>query len=382
MQASIQLVVMGACLSPLGGARAALGTSTPAARLLHARIRDAVHLPPGRRYATLIDEYLRFIIMKITARSPSAVVPSPLIEAVWATHVTFTRLYEEFCIRMCARCKQPVVHVEHEAEAAHASAAYEHTLFEYVRVFRRVPPYMVWPQQDALNAALANAVENPPEAPPTRPEEPPARIRPIAEQPELRRAIRAATHLPPGPDDDALVAEYDRFFQMMALGSKVLVPSAPVDEVWRAHIAHTRHYRESCKAAGVGAFLHYVLPDPESDLLYQRTLVEYVLAFDALPPHRWWPRCDEYEAPLARVLAGCPCDGPLVPSPTVRPAQQVVSVAVAPEEGWGSARPTSKRRVPPGSKAALRKGRSYGVTVPSAPIVEESKVRFGVPDPM
>ncbi len=93
----------------------------------------------------------------------------------------------------------------------------------------------------------------------------------------LRDSIRAATRLPPGPDDDELVAEYVRFLQMIGSAKVPIGPSAPVDDVWHAHMQYTRHYATYCKRQ-LGRYLHH---DPTDDkasgsTMYQRTLITCV----------------------------------------------------------------------------------------------------------
>ena len=99
----------------------------------------------GERAARVIAEYRRFLYL--AAASGRLVVPSPLIDRVWHTHIEDTRAYlDDFCQTVIGR----VIHHSPGRPAAAADPGYAATLALYRETFGEEPLFRVWPDPGRL----------------------------------------------------------------------------------------------------------------------------------------------------------------------------------------------------------------------------------------
>lgn len=93
----------------------------------------------------VVNEYRRFLYL--AAASGRMVVPSPLIDRVWHTHIEDTRAYlDDFCQKVIGR----VIHHSPGRKRAFDDPGYFDTLRLYRDTFGEEPFARVWPVPEAL----------------------------------------------------------------------------------------------------------------------------------------------------------------------------------------------------------------------------------------
>lgn len=94
-----------------------------------------------------------------------------------------------------------------------------------------------------------------------------------------------------GVDPVKAVSEYRRFIFMALSAKHPCVPSRVVDEVWHAHVLHSRDYTAFCKAIGQD-YIHHepALPGESADLVpyFEKTTALYEKCFGEKPDRTVW----------------------------------------------------------------------------------------------
>jgi hypothetical protein len=118
-------------------------------------------------------------------------------------------------------------------------------------------------------------------------------------------------------ETDAALLEYRRFLHLVVISpGPGLAPSKKVDEVWHAHILHTREYLRDCHSIA-GRFIHHQPARPKSDVMhsklaYIKTLEMYRETFGVNPPANVWPEivatdpCSEMDCSAIECRSECP----------------------------------------------------------------------------
>lgn len=123
-----------------------------------------------------------------------------------------------------------------------------------------------------------------------------------------------------GVDPAKAVVEYRRFIFMALSAQHPCVPSRAVDEVWHAHLLHSRDYLAFCKAIGRD-YIHHepALPGEKANLIphFEQTTAFYEKCFGEKPDQTVWgvggqavcvgngPDCTGCGRPALDLLAIC-----------------------------------------------------------------------------
>lgn len=92
-----------------------------------------------------------------------------------------------------------------------------------------------------------------------------------------------------------VIEEYKRFIYIDAVAEHDVTPSDQVDQVWHAHVLHTRDYAKFCQKVLGGKFFHHnpstggFSEDEKHADWYAKTLESYQRIFDEAPSDDIWP---------------------------------------------------------------------------------------------
>lgn len=121
------------------------------------RVRDTVPVAVLVRFHSvgLVEEYVRFLALKVSRRDfaalPPELTPSPLVDAVWQTHML---LAHEFA-RTCRALLPPNVVFTYIPGMPMDPSSYAQTLALYENVFGVPPNPVLWPEE-VLSEAIAS----------------------------------------------------------------------------------------------------------------------------------------------------------------------------------------------------------------------------------
>jgi len=107
---------------------------------------------------------------------------------------------------------------------------------------------------------------------------------------------------------DKVIQEYRRFLLLcLRFPQMTVVPSPAVDEVWHAHILHTRAYANDCQTF-LGFFLHhspsYGAEQIQKDINdFEKMLEKYKELFNGAPDSQVWSRNVRGKAKIGKKLA-------------------------------------------------------------------------------
>lgn len=113
------------------------------------RVRDAVSVVALARFhpVGLVEEYVRFLALKVFRRDfdalPAALTPSPLVDAVWQTHMLLAHEFARTCRALLPRNAV----FKYMPEAAADPSSYAETLALYEGVFGVAPNPVLWPDE-------------------------------------------------------------------------------------------------------------------------------------------------------------------------------------------------------------------------------------------
>lgn len=112
-----------------------------------------------------------------------------------------------------------------------------------------------------------------------------------------------------GIDPAKAVSEYRKFIFMALSAKHPCVPSRAVDEVWHAHMLHSRDYTAFCKAMGRD-YIHHepALPGESAELTphFEKTTAFYEKCFGESPDRAVWGISGEA---VCDVQPGADCRG-------------------------------------------------------------------------
>ncbi len=120
-----------------------------------------------------------------------------------------------------------------------------------------------------------------------------------------------------------VVAEYERYFLLMALSERPVTPSESVDQAWHLHLVYTRSYHEWCEALS-GQYIHHGPTKGGSaegtrfEGQYGYTLALYEAVFGEAPPSDIWPAAEIRFSPAERAVWVRPAAMASAPRPNLR----------------------------------------------------------------
>jgi len=109
--------------------------------------------------------------------------------------------------------------------------------------------------------------------------------------------------------------EYRRFIALTLLTEGSCVPSKIIDEIWHAHILHSKDYISFSRSLGMDYIHHCPSQSDEKEVLkveYSQTLDRYRSIFEVTPNPIFWPTSENaicQDDPPGKDCRNCQGDG-------------------------------------------------------------------------